>query len=51
MSYHNRRTIVKGQSKVSPYNENGKLNKGFRYSGNGEIKDKSGNTFLIADYK
>jgi len=52
--YYNRRTIVKAQNNKatqSPFNESGKLKKGYRYSGNGEIKDSNGNTFLISDYK
>jgi len=57
MSYHNRRTIVKtkatvtAQVAINPYTENGKLKKGYRYSGGGEIKSKAGNIYFIADYK
>lgn len=50
MAYYNRRTISKAE-KPNPFDDNGKLKKGFRYTGNGEIKDKIGNTYLIKDFK
>ena len=53
--YANRRTIVKAKpvdnETVKPFSENGRLNKGFVYAGNGKIKDTQGNEYLIADYK
>jgi len=57
MAYYNRRTIaptkanVTARGAINPYTESGKLKKGYRYSGKGEITDKIGNTYLISDYK
>jgi hypothetical protein len=48
--YYNRRAINKKPA-VKPFDENGKLNKGFRYAGNGTVKDGQGNTYQISDFK
>jgi hypothetical protein len=50
--FYNRRTISKTkQLKAKPFNEQGKLNKGFRYTGDGKVTDSQGNQYLISDYK
>jgi len=52
--FHNRRAIFKStkpQTNVLPFDVNKKLNKGFRYVGNGEVKDSTGNVYNISDYK
>jgi len=52
--YHNRRTIVKAKKmpqNVVPFDASKRLKKGFRYTGNGQIKDKQGNVYQITDYK
>ncbi|GHE87529.1 hypothetical protein [Thalassotalea profundi] len=52
--YHNRRTIFKDnktQDNNSPFDESGKLKKGFRYIGDGKVTDSEKNEYLISDYK
>jgi len=52
--FHNRRTIfkiTKPQLNLLPFDVNKKLNKGFRYIGNGEVKGSLGNVYKISDYK
>jgi hypothetical protein len=54
--YYNRRTIHKTKIQVNtvhenPFSESGKLKKGYRYIGNGKIKNSKNHVFLISEFK
>lgn len=53
--YYNRRTIqkvpVQQVEVICPFDENGRLKKGFRYAGQGEIVDKQGTKYLISEHR
>jgi hypothetical protein len=53
MGYYNRRTLVKVDMAIIPFDEKGNINKGFRFVGKGAVyfKGNAGKKHLVSDYK